>query len=74
MVKKIIFFCFGPVIKYHYKRFGVEILKQNGFEVWIYDFSPIISPAIHKNAVFIDTLWGGILFGLSTYIILKYIK
>ena len=55
MVKKIIFFCFGPVIKYHYKRFGVEILKQNGFEVWIYDFSPIISPAIHKNAVFIDT-------------------
>ena len=26
------------------------------------------------NAVFIDTLWGGILFGLSTYIILKYIK
>ena len=54
MVKKIVFFCFGPVIKYHYKRFGVEILKQNGFEVWFYDFSPIVSPAICKGAVYID--------------------
>ena len=54
MVKKIIFFCFSPVIKFHYKRCGVEILKDNGFEVWFYDFSPIAFPVLRENAIFID--------------------
>jgi hypothetical protein len=52
MIKKIVFFNFYPFIKsLHYKRFGVEILKENGFEVWIYDFSPIVLPSFH-NSVF----------------------
>ncbi|MDP6426174.1 MAG: hypothetical protein QF443_04215 [Dehalococcoidia bacterium] len=54
MVKKIVFFCFPPVIKHHYKRFGVEILKDNGFEVRVYDFSPIVFPALRKESTFID--------------------
>ena len=54
MVKKIVFFCFPPVIKHHYKRFGVEILKDNGFEVRVYDFSPIAFPALRKKVTSID--------------------
>ena len=52
MIKKIVFFSFSPIVKkLHYKRFGVEILKENGFEVWIYDFSPIVFPALHNNVI-----------------------
>ena len=52
MIKKIVFFSFSPIVKhYHYKRFGVEILKDNGFEVWVFDFSPIVFPALHNNVV-----------------------
>ena len=53
MVKKIVFFCFAPVLKQHYKRFGVEILESNGFEVWFYDFSPIVLPELHKALKFL---------------------
>ena len=52
MIKKIVFFSFSPIVKHHhYKRFGVEILKDNGFEVWVFDFSPIVFPALHNNVV-----------------------
>ena len=52
MIKKIVFFSFSPIVKHlHYKRFGVEILKDNGFEVWIYDFSTIVFPALHNNVI-----------------------
>jgi hypothetical protein len=52
MIKKIVFFSFSPIVKkVHYKRFGLEILKENGFEVLIYDFSPITLPSLH-NVVF----------------------
>ena len=52
MIKKIVFFSFSPIVKkLHYKRFGVEILKDNGFEVWVFDFSPIVFPALHNNVI-----------------------
>jgi hypothetical protein len=52
MIKKIVFFSFSPIVKkIHYKKFGVEILKENGFEVWIYDFSPITLPSIHNVVI-----------------------
>jgi hypothetical protein len=50
VVKKVVFFCFAPFIKQHYKRFGAEILESNGFEVRFYDFSPIVFPDLHKNS------------------------
>ena len=53
MVKKIIFFCFAPFVKQHYKRFGAEVLESNGFDVWFYDFSPIIRPKIHEASKFL---------------------
>ena len=52
MIKKIVFFSFSPIIKQlHYKRFGLEILRESGFEVCIYDFSPIVFPALHNNVI-----------------------
>ena len=52
MIKKIVFFCSAPFIKQHYKRFGAEVLKSNGFEVIFYDFSPIVFPPLHKGSTF----------------------
>jgi hypothetical protein len=52
MVKKIVFFSFSPIVKqYHLKRFGVELLKDNGFEVLVFDFSPIVFPVLHNNVI-----------------------
>ena len=51
VVKKIIFFCFAPFIKQHYKRFGAEVLESNGFEVRFYDFSPIVFPDLNEGTV-----------------------
>jgi hypothetical protein len=52
MIKKIVFFSFSPIVKHlHFNRFGVEILKDNGFEVLIYDFSPIVYPILHNNVI-----------------------
>jgi hypothetical protein len=52
MIKKIVFFSFSPIIKkMHYKRYGVDILKDNGFEVLIFDFSPIVFPSLHNNII-----------------------
>jgi len=52
MIKKIVFFSFSPIVKkIHYKRFGLEILRESGFEVCIYDFSPIVFPTLHNNVI-----------------------
>ena len=52
MIKKIVFFSFSPIVKkIHYKRFGLEVLKENGFETWIYDFSPIVHPILHNTVI-----------------------
>ena len=58
MVKKIAFFCFTPFIKQHYKRFGAEVLKSNGFEVRFYDFSPIVFPDLYKGTNFLTRFAG----------------
>jgi hypothetical protein len=52
MIKKIVFFSFSPIVhQYHYKRFGVELLKDNGFEVLVFDFSPIVVPVLYNNVI-----------------------
>jgi hypothetical protein len=53
VVKKIIFFCFTPFIKEHYKRFGAKVLESNGFEVFFYDFSPIVFPEVREASKFL---------------------
>lgn len=53
-VKRIVFFCITPFTERDFKRFGGDILKDNGFEVWFYDFSPIVFPVLYKNCTFPD--------------------
>ena len=44
MIKKIILFIESPYSTRDHKRFGVEILTQNGFQIEIWDFSNIFYP------------------------------
>lgn len=47
MVKKIIFFVESPFSSRDYDRFGVEILRNNGFEVEVWDFTPFLHAKIY---------------------------
>jgi hypothetical protein len=57
-VKKIIFLRGTPPTDRDLKRLGRDILKKNGFEVWFYDFSPIVFPKLHQNCTFPDLYKG----------------
>jgi hypothetical protein len=54
ITKKIFIFNSTPFTKRDFIRFGGEIFKKNGFDVWFYDFSPIVYPELHKNCTFPD--------------------
>jgi hypothetical protein len=53
-IKKIIVVCINPLTKRDFIRFGGEVLKENGFDVWFYDFSPFVYPKLFKNCTFPD--------------------
>jgi hypothetical protein len=53
-VNRIVFFCSTPFTKRDFKRFGEDILEENGFEVWFYDFSPIVFPKLYESCTFPD--------------------
>lgn len=46
MNRKIIIFVESPFNKRDYKRFGVEILQRNGFEVEIWDLTQVFHPML----------------------------
>jgi len=48
-IKKIIYFIESPFCQRDYKRFGIDIMKDNGFYVEIWDLTPIISPETHNT-------------------------
>lgn len=47
-ITKIIYFIEAPFNQRDYDRFGIEILKENGFEVEIWDFTPFLNPQRSK--------------------------
>lgn len=47
--KKIIFFICQPLSARDYERFGIEILRQNGFSVEVWDFTPFLRPQLFKE-------------------------
>lgn len=49
-IEKIVFFIFVPFNKRDEKRFGIETLLKNGFEVEVWDFTPLLRPHMHKKA------------------------
>lgn len=56
MIGKIIFFVEFPFALRDYERFGIEILKQNEFQVEVWDFTPFINPEVYKNYNVPDTI------------------
>jgi hypothetical protein len=53
-INKIVFFCTTPFTKRDYDRLGGDVLKENGLDVWYYDFSLIVYPQLYKNCSFPD--------------------
>lgn len=47
--KKIIYFIISPFCKRDYDRFGIDIIKNNGFEVEVWDLTPVIDREVYKT-------------------------
>jgi hypothetical protein len=50
-IRKIVIFVASPFNERDFKRFGVDILRSNGFEVLVYDFSPLVYPKLYELGV-----------------------
>jgi len=48
-IKKIIYFTSFTFSKWDYERFGIEIMKKNGFSVEVWDFTPFLNPEAYKT-------------------------
>ena len=53
-IKKLVIFNITPLTKRDFLRFGGEVLKEYDFDVWFYDFSPVVYPKLHQNCTFPD--------------------
>jgi hypothetical protein len=51
MISKIVFFVVSPFNERDFKRYGIDILSSNGFEVLVYDFSPLVHPKLYEVGV-----------------------
>lgn len=49
MIKKVVYMIVSPLQSRDYKRFGIAILENNGFEVEVYDYSPIVFPVYYEK-------------------------
>ena len=47
MIKRVIFFIEAPYSKRDHKRWGIDILKNNGFEIEIWDCTPVYHPDLN---------------------------
>jgi len=45
----IIFFVETPILTRYYKRYGIKELRDMGFNVTIFDLSPVLLPVAYKN-------------------------
>jgi hypothetical protein len=43
-IAKIIYLIESPFNKRDYERFGIETFIQDGFEVYVWDFTPFLRP------------------------------
>jgi len=48
-ITEIIFFIESPFNRRDYERFGIDLLKENGFQVRVWDFTPILYPEVYKR-------------------------
>ena len=55
-IKKIIYFIESTFCQRDFERFGIDIMKDNGFCVEIWDFTPFISPETHNTIKVTDPI------------------
>ena len=56
-IKKIIYFIAAPYSRRDHKRFGIDILEKNGFEVEVWDFGPFLYPrAYYEELKVVDIM------------------
>ena len=55
-IKKVIYFVYAPFCQRDYKRFGIEIMNNNGFLVEVWDFTPIIYPEAYQDLKPLDSI------------------
>ena len=48
-ITKIIYLIESPFNQRDYKRFGVDIFIQDGFEVYVWDFTPFLHPEVYRK-------------------------
>lgn len=48
-IKKIIYITHFIFSRRDYERFGIEIMKKNGFSIEVWDFTPFLSPEVYKT-------------------------
>lgn len=48
MIRKVVFIITYPLNLRDYKRFGAEVIRNNGLEVSFFDMSPFMHPALHE--------------------------
>lgn len=61
-IKKIIFVVASPFNKRDNERFGIELLRENGFDVCVWDLSPFLNSYRWRNAIPIDKCEPGKVF------------
>jgi hypothetical protein len=55
-ITKIIYFIESPFNRRDYKRFGFEIFIRDGFEVYVWDFTPFLHPQVDKSVIPPDSI------------------
>ncbi len=48
-ITKIIYFIESPFNRRDYERLGVEVFIKNGFEVYVWDFTPFLHPEVYRK-------------------------
>lgn len=56
-IKKIIYFIESQFNSFDFERHGIDLLRNNGFEVEVWDFSPFLHPEVYeKTGVNVDEI------------------
>jgi hypothetical protein len=55
-ITKIVFIIESPFNQRDYERFGLETFIQDGFEVYVWDFTPFLHPEVHRKVKVSDPI------------------
>ena len=56
IIKKVIYFIASPFCRRDYERFGIDIIRNNGFDVEVWDLTPILDKETYESIKVPDPL------------------